>query len=163
MDFFEVIKERLSVRTYSNKAVTKEDLIKIIDAGHLAATARNEQPWRFIATTDKKKIQKLGQMVSPNGAFLTGATAAIVVLSKETKYYLEDCSAATQNMLLAATALGIGSCWIAGDKKDYAGLVTAFVNAQVPERLVSVIALGYPETKGTPKPKKSVDELVCWM
>ena len=163
MDFFEVVKKRASVREYGDKPISKEDIEKIIDAGHLAATARNVQPWRFVVITDNSKIQQLGQMVSPNGTFIVGATVAIVLLSVDTKYYLEDCSAATQNMLLAAAACGIGSCWIAGDKKDYADSVCEFVKAKANERLVSVIALGYPKNPIKPKDKQPLAGLVRWL
>jgi len=163
MDFFNVVNKRRSTREYSNKPIKPKDLEKIIAAGQLAATARNEQPWQFVVVSDKEKIQELGQMVSPNGAFLAGANAAIVVLSEETKYFLEDCSAATENILLAAAALGIGACWIAGDKKDYAAKVAAFVQARSGERLISVIALGYPAHPVTPVPKKPLSSLIRWL
>lgn len=163
MDFFDVVKKRVSVREYSNRLVVRDDIKQIIDAGHLAATARNEQPWRFVVVVDKPKIEQLSRMVLPNGAFMIGAAAAIVVLSADTKYYLEDCSAATQNMLLAATSLGIGACWIAGDKKNYADSVAILVQGHPGERLVSIVAIGYPEKPVTSKPKKTLDGLISWL
>jgi len=163
MEFFDVIKKRVSVREYADKPIAKADIEKIVDAGRLAATARNVQPWRFVVVTGKDKIQQLSRLVSPNGAFIVGAVAGIIVLSVDTKYYLEDCSAATQSMLLAATALGIGACWIAGDKKDYADKVTAFARARPGERLVNVVALGYPLKPTTPQPKQPLTGLVRWL
>ena len=118
MDFFEVIKQRKSVREYSEKTIEKKLIENIIDAGRLAATARNEQPWEFIVTCDKEILKKICA-ICPNGPFIKDANCLIAVFSKNTKYYLEDCSASTQNMLLAIEALGLGACWIAGDKKDY--------------------------------------------
>jgi nitroreductase len=163
MDFFDVVNKRVSVREYLDKPISQADIEKIIDAGRLAATARNDQPWRFAVVTGKDKLQKLSELVSPNGAFLKGAAAAIIVLSENSKYYLEDCSAATENILLAATALGIGTCWIAGDKKDYADKVTVFAKAQLGERLVSVVALGYQLKPLTHTVKKPLNELVRWL
>jgi len=163
MDFFDVLKNRVSVRAYSDKPVSREDLNRIVDAGRLAATARNEQPWRFVAIDDKAKVAALGSLVSPNGAFMTGAAAAIAVLSVKTKYYLEDCSAATENILLAAKALGIGSCWIAGDKKDYADKVAEFVGADVGQRVVSVVSLGYPAKTDSARDKKPLNDLLRWL
>ncbi len=165
MEFFECIKKRRSIRQYSDKPLSMEDIERIVDAGRLAATARNEQPWEFVVITDKDRLLKLGEIVSPNGALVKGAVAAIVVLCRDTKYYLEDGSAATENMLLAATALGIGSCWIAGDKKDYCQNVLEFcsVPLELPMKLVSIVALGYP---GDPsafeaeKTKRRLDELL---
>ncbi len=163
MDFFDVVNKRVSVRKYASKPIERKDIERIVDAGRLAATARNVQPWRFIVTVDKKKIKELSQIVSPNGAFMVEAVAAIIILSADTKYYLEDCSAATQNILLAASSLGIGACWIAGDKKDYANKVASFAKACPGELLVSVISLGYPLEPAMPKPKKSLDELISWL
>ena len=118
MEFFEVVKQRKSVREYSDKKVDKATLEKVIDAGRVAATARNEQPWEFIISSDKEILNKICSMC-PNGPFIKDAPHLIAVFSKDTKYYIEDCSAATQNMLLAIEALGLGGCWVAGDKKDY--------------------------------------------
>ncbi|NQT76040.1 MAG: nitroreductase family protein, partial [Candidatus Omnitrophica bacterium] len=100
MDFFEVTRNRKSVREYSDKEVEKNLIEKIIDAGRVAATARNEQPWEFIVTSDKEILKKICGMC-PNGPFIKDAPLLIAVFSKDTKYYLEDCSSATQNMLLA--------------------------------------------------------------
>jgi nitroreductase len=163
MDFFDVINKRVSVREYLDKPVAKADIEKIVDAGRLAATARNDQPWKFVIVTGKEKIQELSKLVSPNGAFIKGAAVAIIVLSTDTKYYLEDCSAATQNILLAAAALDIGACWIAGDKKDYADKVVVFTQTKQRERLVSVVALGYPLKPLAHTIKKPLSELMRWL
>ena len=132
MDFFDVIKNRKSVREYAGKVVENTIIEKIVDAGRLAATARNEQPWEFIATSDKHKLKKISSLC-PNGVFVKDASWLIAVFSKDTKYYIEDCSAATQNMLLAIQALGLGGCWVAGDKKDYADDVRKLKTVQPPK------------------------------
>ncbi len=165
MEFFECIKMRRSIRQYSDRSLFMDDIEKIVDAGRLAATARNEQPWEFIVITNRDRLLELGAIVSPNGALVKGAAAAIVVLCRDTKYYLEDGSAATENMLLAATALGIGSCWIAGDKKDYCQKVLEFCSVPpgLSMKLVSIVALGYPEDASafdTEKPKRRLDEVL---
>ena len=165
MDFFEVVEKRRSVRRYKDDPISISDIEKIVNAGRLSATARNEQPWEFIVITDKRRLERLAEIVSPNGAFLKDAAAGIVVLCRNTKYYLEDGSAATENMLLAATALGIGSCWIAGDKKDYCDSVLKFcsVPADANMKLVSIISLGYPvdaDKSIAQKPKRSLNEVL---
>lgn len=161
MDFFDVVKERKSVREYSDKAVEKGLIEKIIDAGRVAATARNEQPWEFIVTRDKEILKKICDMC-PNGPFIKDAFYLIAVFSKDTKYYLEDCSAATQNMLLAIESLGLGGCWIAGDKKDYIEDVRKIFNVPEGCRLVSMITVGYPKKAQGPKPKRSIKEVLHW-
>ena len=142
MEFFEVVKNRKSVREYSDKEVEKELIEKIVDAGRLAATARNEQPWEFIATSDKKILAEICGMC-PNGPFIKDAAYLIAVFSKDTKYYIEDCSAATQNMLLAIEALGMAGCWVAGDKKNYAEDIRKIFNLPPGYKLVSMITGGF--------------------
>jgi nitroreductase len=161
MDFFDVIKNRKSVREYSDKKIDKAIIEKIIDAGRLAATARNEQPWEFIITSDKKTMDKICAMC-PNGPFIKDAPCLLAVFSKDTKYYLEDCSAATQNMLLAIEALGLGGCWVAGDKKDYAAEVGKIFGAPSGYRLVSMISIGYSKKPLGAKTKKPVKEMLHW-
>lgn len=161
MDFFEVVKNRKSVREYSDKEIKKELIEKIIDAGRLAATARNEQPWEFVATSDKEILKKICGMC-PNGPFIKDASYLIAVFSKDTKYYIEDSSAATENMLLAIEALGLGGCWVAGDKKDYAEAVRKIFNAPGGYKLVSMITVGYPEKEEKPRPKRSLKDVLRW-
>jgi len=161
VDFFEVIKQRKSVREYSDKKVEKELIERVVDAARVAATARNEQPWEFIVTYDKNILKKICNMC-PNGPFIKDAPCLIAVFSKDTKYYLEDCSSATQNMLLAIEALGLGGCWVAGDKKDYTDAIGKIFNAPEGYKLVSMISVGYPKKPQDPKGKRSIKELLHW-
>ena len=159
MDFFETVKKRISVREYSLKPIEENILNKIIEAALLAPTARCVQPWKFITVTDKKDLTWLGE-TAPNGKFLKDAAAAIIVFCEDTKYYLEDGCAATENILLAATALGIASCWVAGDKKAYAPQVCTHFNAPEKCNLVSIISLGYPQSQPVAQAKKSLQEVL---
>jgi len=160
MDFFETVKKRISVRHYSQKPIEENLLAKIIDCGRLAPTARCVQPWRFITVTDKKDLAWLGE-TAPNGKFIKDAQAVIIVICEDTKYYLEDGCAATENILLASTALGIGACWVAGDKKDYASEVLRHFGAAENHKLISLISLGYPQSEPVPQPKKALSEVLC--
>ncbi len=166
MDFFDVVRRRRSIRKYDGSEVKREDIELMVDAGRLAPTARNEQPWEFVVITDKARLEELTRIVGRNGPFLKDCGCAIIVLCRPTKQYLEDGSSATENILLSATALGYGSCWIAGDKKDYAPEVVRFCGAD-PEayRLVSVIAVGRPADPSLwdlPRNKRSLDEVLHW-
>jgi len=109
MDALEAIKTRRSVRKYKPDPVSKEVLKTLVDAGRLAPTARNEQPWEFVVVTDAAKRQRLVDLAT-HGKFIAEAPACIVVLCKPSDYYLEDGSAATTQIMLAATALGLGTC-----------------------------------------------------
>jgi nitroreductase len=161
MEALDIFRNRVSVREYSGKAISREDLLKIADAGHLAATARNEQPWEFVIVTDRNKVVELAGLTD-TGKFMAGAAASIAVFCKDTKYYIEDGSAATENMLLAAAALGIASCWIAGDKKDHAAKIAAALGAPAGMKLVSLISLGYPNSKPHPHDKRVLQEVIHW-
>ena len=146
MDMMEAIKLRRSIREYKNKPIPKEILEKIVDAARHAPTAKNIQPWEFIVITQPETLKKIGELAQ-NGRFLAQAKACIAVYCSDTKYYLEDGCAATENILLAATALGIGSCWIAGDKKPYCTQISSLLNVPPTYKLVSLISLGYPESE----------------
>ncbi len=161
MEAIEAIKKRRSIREYKDKPIPKEALEKMIDAARFAATARNVQPWEFVVITESSTLKKLGELAE-NGRFLAQAKACIAVFALKTKYYLEDGCAATCNILLAATALGIGSCWVAGDKKPYCGEVTKLLNVPASYKLVSLISLGYPESEDSfcVTEKRSAKELM---
>ncbi len=161
MEFFDVIRQRKSIREYSGKQVEKDLLEKIIDAGRVATTARNEQPWEFIVTSENATLKRICD-ICPNGPFIKDASCLIAVFSKDTKYYLEDCSAATQNMLLAIEALGLGGCWVAGDKKDYVEKIGRIFNVPKGYRLVSMISIGYPKKDKSPKAKRELKDVIHW-
>lgn len=151
---------RRSVRHYKPDAIERQTLEQIVNAGRLAPTARNVQPWEFVVVTDPAKRQQLANTCE-NGRFVEDAPACIIVLSKDTKYYLEDGCAATVNMLNAAAALGLGSCWVAGDKKPYAADILAACGAPTDLKLVSLIAVGYPADIPAPS-KRLLDDVVHW-
>jgi len=163
MDCLEAIKTRRSVRAFSSKSLPATLLEKCVDAGRFAATARNVQPWEFVVVTDKKTLASLAELAD-NGKFIRDSAACIAVFCAETKYYLEDGCAATQNIIVAAAGEKIGSCWVAGDKKPYAGAISRLLGAPDKLKLVSLVALGYPEEDNVFKvaDKRSLKELVHW-
>ena len=160
MDAIEVLKTRHSVRAYTDQPVPREVLEDIVDCGRLAATAINIQPWEFVVVTEGATLRKLAE-TTDHGRFIAAAPACVVVLSQSTKYYLEDGSAATQNILLAACARGLGACWVAGDKKPYAENICKIVGAPEGFRLVSLIPMGYP-AENPQKPKRPLADVLHW-
>lgn len=163
MDNLELLRFRRSIRTFQDKVIGKDQLEKIVDAARFAPTARNVQPWEFVVVTDKHKLTELAKLAE-NGRFMVQAAVCIAVFCVETKYYLEDGCAATCNILLAATALGIGSCWIAGDKKPYSQQVNTLLGVPLNIKLISMIALGYAQEKDCFKPsdRRKLKELLHW-
>ena len=163
MDALEMLKKRRSVRQYADKPIPKKALEEIVDAARFAPTARDVQPWEFVVITSADTLKRIGELAE-NGRFTAQAKACIAVFCCETKYYLEDGCAATQNILLAATALGIGSCWVAGDKKPYCPQIAQLLGVPASFKLVSLVALGYPQVTDSLGvcDKRSLDEVIHW-
>ncbi len=157
----EIIKNRRSVRSFTEQTVEREKVLEMVDCGRLAPSGRNTQPWKFVAITDKDRLQKLSPMLD-NGGFLSQAPLCIAVFCEDSRYYLEDGSAATENILLAAESLGLGACWITGDKKPYARQVGDILGAPDNYRLVSLVAVGHPAENPEAKAKKALEDVMYW-
>jgi len=160
MDAIEALKTRRCVRAFRREAVDRGILEEVVDCGRLAPTALNIQPWEFVVVTDRTMLQRIAQ-ATDHGRFIADAGACIVVLSKTTKYYLEDGSAATENILLACHARGLGACWVAGDKKPYADHVVRLVGAPESCKLVSLIPIGYAAEEPTCQ-KRPLADVLHW-
>jgi nitroreductase len=164
MDAITALTSRISVREYTGEPIPREVLESIVNCGRLAATAINIQPWEFVVITDPSMREKIAGMTD-YGKFIADAAACIAVFCEDSMYFLEDGSAATQNILVAAWAHGVGSCWIAGDKKDYAAAMRGVLGVPETHRLISLVALGYPTEPPVARPKRSLDEVMhveCW-
>jgi nitroreductase len=161
MDAMEVLLTRRSIRSYSEKPVPRGQLEKIVNAARLAATARNEQPWDFIVVTDRSVLAKLAE-IATYGKFIAQAGACIVVFCEETDHYCEDGSAATENLLLAATALGLGSCWVAGYRKPYAREIGDLLGVPKSHRLVSLVSVGTAQGDPPNPSKRPLEEVLHW-
>lgn len=161
METVEAIKQRTSIRQYSEKPVPKELLVHLVDMGRRAPTAVNRQPWEFIIITKKEKLGEIAD-ITDHGRFIQDAAACIVVYCKETKYYLEDGCAAVENILLAATDSGLAACWVAGDKKTYVEKMELSLNVPQGYKLIALIPIGYPLENYRPREKRSVNDLLHW-
>ena len=127
-EVLEFLKKRRSIRAYTEQPVAREVLEDIVDFGRLAATAMNDQPWEFVIVTDKAILRRLPEMTG-HAQFIATAAACILVISKPTGHYLEDGSAASEHILLAAHAHGLGACWVAGEKEAYADAIRQLAGA----------------------------------
>jgi nitroreductase len=158
MEALEAIRKRRSIRRYTGDPIPREDLETIVDAGRLAATGNNRQPWDFIVVTDREMIEQL--KVASWWMEKAGAIIALV-LDPSSRWWLEDGSAAVENMLIAATALGYGSCWLEGytlpREEEFKGLLG------VPEdrRLLTLVPIGVPAESPAPE-KKSLEQVLHW-
>lgn len=149
----EAIFKRRSVRKYTEEIVSEDLIEQILRAGMAAPSAANEQPWQFIVVDDKDLLNEISN-IHGHAQMLKEASHAIVICSdkayqKLEGFWVQDCAAATQNMLLMAQHLGLGSVWLGvyPMEKTMAGLKQLL---NLPEGVtpVTMIALGYPaETK----------------
>ena len=115
MDTLDAIHTRRSIRKYLGQPVDEELVQKLLAAAMQAPSARNQQPWQFLVIDDRAVLAKIPEFM-PNAAMAARAPLAILVcgdlqLEKSEGYWVVDCAAATENMLLAAHALGLGACW----------------------------------------------------
>lgn len=162
MDALEVLKQRRSVRTYLDKPIPKHILEDIVDCGRLAPSANNVQPWYFIVITDKERLKFISEKAT-YGKFIKDAAACIIVYcDKDNKHHLEDGAAATENIIIAAKAYGLGTCWVAGYERSYEKDINDYLN--VPENLcmISIIPMGYPASQPQNIKKKSINEVLHW-
>ena len=145
MDVFEAVKERSSVRAYTDQPVPREKLEKILEAGRLAPSARNTQPWHFIVVTDKEKRKILAK--GRYAKFLAQASVVIVALGDKeasSDWYAVDVSLAAENMILTAQSEGLGTCCVGSfDEKEVRHTVKAPENYKV----ILMLAVGYPKGK----------------
>ncbi len=157
MDTIKAILDRRSIRKYNDKPVPKEMVGKLLRAAMYAPSARNYRPWQFIVANERRILDDLSEM-HPYAKMLKQATLAIIVcgdlsVEKEEGYLAVNCAAATQNILLAAYALGLGSVWL-GLYPRRARIIDVQQYFKLPPNIVpiSLIAIGWPaEEKSRPE------------
>ncbi len=154
-----IIKSRHSVRSYKPVPVDDTIIRDAIECARFAPTAINLQPWLIGVIRERDLLEKVAGLTD-HGRFIADAPVCFAVFGeRKAKYYLEDCCAATENLIIALQSYGVGSCWVAGDKKEYAEPVRRLLG--VPDRysLVSLLPAGYPSDIAIQK-KKEQDEIV---
>lgn len=168
MEVFEAIKTRRSIRAFTNEEVSEEEVRKLIDAARQAPSAGNIQPWEFVIVRDPRRKHRL-TAAALNQTFIEEAPVVIVVCANEaqsgwgygargaTLYCLQDTAAATQNILLAACDLGLGTCWVGA---FYEEKVRKVVNVPRGVRPVAIVPVGHPAEKPSPRPRRSITEII---
>ena len=160
MDVLEAIRSRRSAKALEPVEVPREDLETIVDAGRLAPSGKNTQPWEFIAITDPDTITRLAEVQGLVGQ--ASAVVAIVADEQASIYWLEDASAAAENMLLAIEALGYGSRWIEGTLLPKEAWAKGVLGVPDEKRLVIMLPIGKGVYNDQPKQKKPLDEVLHW-
>ena len=172
MSIDEAIKGRRSIRTYKNNEVGENLIREIIEAATFAPSAKNGQQWRFTVLTGESKDNftdlyrnELGKLTFDVGSsfgsctMMEGAPVVIIVWNtNELRWITEvhSVSAAIQNLLLKAHALGLGTCWIGDVFYTYEAVMDYF---KKPWKLLAAISVGWPDVKPGPRPRLSVDEV----
>jgi nitroreductase len=166
MELMEAIKRRRSVRSYQDKAVEEEKLLRVLEAGRLAPSAKNMQDWRFIVVKDPGLRLKLAE-AAKNPAFV--GQAPVVIVACGTSDYVMTCgqltypidvSIAVDHMTLAAVEEGLGTCWIGAFYEDKVKEIL-----EIPQsiRVVALLPLGYPaQPPSKPTPRKNLKEIVAY-
>ncbi len=157
----ENIMTRTSIRKFKQQAVEAEKVETMLRAAMAAPTAVNKQPWHFVVVTDKQVLSELAGQ-GGRGNMLRNAPLAIVVCGDMSKamqgkgqeYWIQDTSAATENLLLAAHALGLGAVWTGAypmdDRYTHIQKVLGMPETVVP---LNICIIGYPDEQPTPKDK----------
>ena len=158
MDAIETMRTRRSIRRFRGEAIPRVDLETIVDAGRLAATGSNRQPWDFIVVTERGMVAQL----SAPGSWIAEASAQlVVVMNPASRWWVEDGAAAIENMLLACTALGYGSCWVEGDVQAHEESFKALLGVPPRRRLMAILPVGLPAEAPEPQ-KKTLENVLHW-
>jgi len=158
MDTYTCIRTRREIRDYLDKPIPNETVQRILEAGRLAPSSKNSQPWHFIVIKDRMTLKKVSEL-TPTGAHIAKAAMAIAILMDAAKLPEIDGARAVQNMVLEAWEMGVGSCWVTNFYDD--GVKDLF---GVPQRmkLITVMPFGYPIELKTKRKKirKPLSEIV---
>ncbi len=160
MDFFEAVKRRRSVRKFRPGEVLNEDIRKILEAGRLAPSGANVQNREFVVIRDKKTIAKLNEIQSSFEH--VEAVIAVVMTPTATSwgsYWVEDCAACVENMLLAIAALGYGSVWVEGTLLRKERWAKDLLGVPADKRLYVLLPVGQPAEEGEAAPKRPLSEM----
>jgi len=162
VEFEEVLFNRRSKRRFVDKEVEDEKIQKILKAAMSAPSAHNKQPWEFVVIRDNKTMDKIMEF-HKYSKMLKDAPLAIAVCGDKNAYkdfWVQDCSAATQNLLLMAEDLGLGACWLGVyPVEEYYTELSDLL--ELPDNIIplNIIAIGYPERESKRRDRYKEDKV----
>jgi nitroreductase len=167
MDFKELAQNRYSVRSFQSTPVEQEKLIEVVKAAILAPSAVNFQPWKFVIVTEPELLAKLQGCY--HREWFKSAPVCIVAIGDHDKGWHRptdgkdftdmDVAIAIDHLMLAATEIGLGTCWICHFNAEKCAEIFGLSTNLEP---IAMIPIGYPTSQQTEKKRKSMDELVLW-
>jgi len=158
LKFNEVIETRRSIRKYKNTPISKEKINKILEAARIAPSAGHRQPWHFIVVENKETIKKLAKR-----EWAAEAPVMIVGLADpeaSPHWCINDLGIAFEHIVLAATDLGLGTCWMGQSKREE--LVKSLLDIPDKFRVIALTPLGVSDETPDSKDRKSLDDIVSW-
>lgn len=158
MEVFDAIKTRRSIRKYKPAPIPKEKLRSILEAARLAPSAGNRQLWRFVVVQDIDRKKALAEIAN-NQTFLNNAAAIIVATGDpeiSARWYEKDPMIALEHIVLAATAMGYGTCWIGAFDED---AVKNLLKIPANVKVIAVLPIGIPDETPAPRPRKEFSEI----
>jgi len=158
MDVLETIRIRRSIRKYRPEPIPDEKLKTILEAARLAPSAANRQPWRFVVVEDRERKKALAKAANDQ-TFLGDAGAIVAAISdpeKSARWHEKDTMIALEHLVLAATALGYGTCWIGAFNEE---AVKDLLNVPSKMKVVALLPIGIPDEKPAPRRKRELSEI----
>lgn len=158
MDLFETVEKRRSIRKFKPNPIPDKDLKKILEAGRLAPSGGNRQPWSFIVVRKPETKKKLAAVANLQ-RFIADADTVLIALgdpAASKSLYKQDPMIAIEHMVLASTALGYGTCWIGAFNENDVKEI-----AKVPENMtvIALLPIGIPDENPPPKPRRAFKEV----
>jgi nitroreductase len=144
-----IIFSRRSIRAYTGEPVSEQDIHSLLEAGMSAPSASNRKPWHFVVVTDRQQLQALAD-AQPYGKMLANAAVGIAVCGDPaiSDWWVQDCTAATENILIAAVGLGLGGVWLGSHGRPEREQAVRDVLG-IPDRIgvLSLLSIGHPAEK----------------
>jgi len=167
MDAIKAIKTRRSIRKYKDKKVPSKLVKELILAGMHAPSSFNSQPWIFITTTKKETKNAIAEHKSQKSQFIKDAPLLMACCydinkSKESAHNIENVAVAVENILIAANALGLGTCYIGAFASKYPEIEKSIIKAfKLPKHInvVALITIGYPDIKPNEKELRPISDV----
>ncbi|MFP4105663.1 MAG: nitroreductase family protein [Phycisphaerae bacterium] len=165
MDFYDVIEKRYSCRSYRKQEVEEDKLLRVLDAGRFAPSGRNLQNWKFIVVRKPDRRRELVEACDQDWMKTAPVIIAVVTLEPERTMYCDipagpvDCAIAEDHMTLAATAEGLGTCWVGHFDQDKCRDILSVPDGA---KIIELMTLGYPADSPRAKHRKDRREVVCY-